>query len=224
MKRGIFIVTILLCIFVILFLNGKMQSMHNEMITQNASNDNTKQDLTEEKGNIPEQIALDITETKFISTDKTDEELKLSDVLDNKKEFYIGSGEDTKIIYLYVDFKDYYMEYIINVNYKEGRDVNIPLPEDAIKAYILCQEYSVVRSSTHSQSANLEEVMKYYVAASQDEQTVGGDMFFRVFEVNNPTAGTDCSFKMFNTWENEEIVDDTEVFGQFTITFNKDTN
>lgn len=216
MKRIIIaiIIVILLCLFLIFLHQGNVQSQH-----KSTTSESVKHETTTEARRIPKQTFLDETETKIVFTNNCDESLNLSDVLDNKEEFYISSRENVKIIYMYADFGDYYTEYIINVNCKDGNPIELPLPTSPREVYILCPDYSIVRSTTFAQNANVKETMKYSLAQNQDEPIVGGDLFFRVFKVNTPMSNTDYSFKTYNVWEEEEVTTDTELFGQFTIEF-----
>ncbi len=219
MKRMIIAIAIIILLFLIFLYQGNAQSQHKSTTKQSTTSESVKHETAIEERRIPKQTFLDETETKIVSTNNCDESLNLSDVLDNKEEFYISSRENVKVIYMYADFGDYYTEYIINVNCKDGNPIELPLPTSPREVYILCPDYSIVRSTTFAQNSNVEETMKYSLAKSQDEPIVGGDLFFRVFKVNAPMSNTDYSFKTYNVWEEEEVTADTELFGQFTIEF-----
>lgn len=142
----------------------------------------------------------------------TESKMDIRDILDREEEFLTFDGWDVRIIYVYLLSDKGYEKYMFPINYSEQGKIIIHLPDDITQMYVLCPEYTNVEAMTKADSSVAAEQGLYVVDGGDKSGTVGGDLRYRIFDVDI-FVEENISFKLCDAIES----DDYEIYGGFEL-------
>ena len=169
-------------------------------------------DIRDEKTQISRTRSIRENMNDYFEKVNTESRPEIHDILDSEKEFLVSDEGETRIVYVYLLSDKGYEKGTFFVNYSQQENVAIHLQDDVTEMYVLCPEYTNVEALTKSDSSNAQEYSLYVVDEAENTQEVGGDLRYRIFDVDL-SARKNMKFELCDAHES----DDYNVYGGFVI-------